>query len=86
MMAEQWEPIEKNAKDGKSFIGLYWGQDERRGDVCRMWWQPEFEAYISACRQMTMAPGYTIDGKTSKLHSPTIEEPTHFMPFDPPED
>lgn len=69
------------------FLGGYFnqprGMGRTEGEICRCWWQPEFDAFISSCRQMVMAPGYTIDGETSQLHSPVIETPTHWMPLPP---
>lgn len=44
-------------------------------DWLRMLWHPEFEAFVSSWREMVMAPGYLIDGKPRKLHSPEIHEP-----------
>ncbi len=86
----KWEPIETAPKDGTEIIGAFfsirWADSHRKRDVVRCWWQPEFEAFISSCRQTTMAPGYTVNGKSSELHSPVIEPVTHWMPFfEPPE-
>lgn len=83
-----WQPIETAPKDGTSIIGAFfairWADDHRKYDVVRCWWQPEFAAFISGCREMVMAPGYTFNGKTRHLHSPAVEPITHWMPLPPP--
>lgn len=85
--AEAWHDISTAPKDGAAIIGAFfairWADSHRKRDIVRCWWQPEFEAFISSCRQMTMAPGYAINGKTSELHSPVIEPITHWMPLPP---
>lgn len=78
-----WMPIETAPKDGTPFIGAFWSirwsESHRRGEIVRCWWQPEFDAFISSCREMTMHNGYTFeDGSTRQLHSPVIEPITHW--------
>ena len=73
--AKRWRPISEAPKNGTPIWGLV-------GDnLIRMFWHPEFEAFVSAFRRMTMAPGYTIDGKPYKDHSPTVHEPELWIPF-----
>ena len=79
-----WQPIETAPKDGSPIIGIHWDAEsyENKGRIARVWWQPEFDAFISSCREMQMHNGYTFaDGSKRKLHSPMIEEVTHWMPF-----
>lgn len=73
-----WQPMATAPHDGEKFWGLV-GED-----AIAMFWHPTFDAYISAFRRMTMAHGYTIDGKDFKDHSPTIHHPTHWAPLDLP--
>lgn len=84
----EWQPIETAPKDGTPIIGAFfnirWADSHRKHDIVRCWFQPEFEAFISSCRLMQMADGYTIDGASEKLHSPVIEPVTHWMPLPPP--
>ena len=45
-----------------------------------VWWQPEFDAFISGCREMQMHNRYTFaDGATRQLHSPDILPATHWL-------
>ena len=86
-----WRGIESAPRDGTPIIGGYfnmpWADSHAEGRIVKCWYQPEFDAFISSCRQMTMAPGYTITGKSSELHSPVIERVTHYMPLpSPPKD
>jgi len=87
--ANGWLPIETAPKDGTAvigaFFGIAWSDSHRRNDIERVWWQPEFEAFISSCREMTLASGYTFEnGETRQLHSPTIEPVTHWIPLPKP--
>lgn len=78
----EWNPaMDAAPKDGTKF----WG---RVGDdAISMFWHPQFEAFISSFRRMTMARGYTFgDGATHKDHSPVVHNPTAWMPLpSPPE-
>ena len=86
-----WRPVSDAPKDGTEIIGAFfdirWADSHRKHDVVRCWWQPEFNAFISSCREMTLAPGLTFeDGTRRNLHSPVIEPITHWMPLpSPPE-
>lgn len=73
-----WEPIDSAPRDETRIIGMDW---RGYGRLSLCWWQPEFGAWISGARIMTMAPGYTVDGMREKLHSPEIETPTHWIAF-----
>jgi len=85
--ASGWQPIETAPRDGTPFIGAFfnirWADSHRKNDIVRCWWQPEFEAFISSCREIVMAEGYTINGKSREMHSPVIEPVTHWMPLPP---
>lgn len=81
--APQWQPIETAPKDGKPIVAVH---HRYYSDWHVVWWQPEFEDFISSCREMTMAPGYTINGKTRELHSPVTHSLTHWMPLPEPPD
>lgn len=83
---EAWQDVELAPRDGTPIIGAFWSirwaDSHRKGDIVRCWYQPEFEAFISSCREMTLADGYTFeDGATRQLHSPVVEPITHFTPL-----
>lgn len=81
-----WQPIETAPKDGTRFIGGYfnqpWAESHREGRIVACWYQPEFAGFISSCREMALASGYTFeDGATSRLHSPVMEDVSHWMAY-----
>lgn len=80
-----WHRVESAPRDGTPIIGgfhdIRWADSHRKNDIVRCWFQPEFDAFISSCRVMQMASGYTIDGVKEKLHSPVVEPITHWMPL-----
>ena len=78
-----WLKIDSAPKD-VPFIGAYFTRD-RHGDIIVCWWQEEFSGFISGARVMTMHNGYTFeDGTKESMHSPEMEEPTHWMPLPSP--
>lgn len=80
-----WQTVDTAPKDGTRIIGAFWADRYHKGEVVNCWWQPEFQAFISGCREMTLAPGYTFeDGSTCQLHSPQIEQISHWMPMPAP--
>ena len=74
----EWQPIETAPTDGTRF----WGKVG--DDAIAMLWHPEFDAFVSSWRQMTMAPGYTMNGKSVVSHHPEIHKPTSWMPLPKP--
>ena len=71
------QPIETAPKDGTKFWGII---DD---DAIAMFWHEGFGEFVSSFRRMTMAPGYTINGKTFEDHSPEIHKPKFWMPLPP---
>lgn len=83
----EWQPIETAPRDGTAIIGVFSSPERfgRDGDIVRCWYQPEFDAFISSCRVMSLAQGYSFeDGSSEQLHSPKIEKITHWMPIPKP--
>lgn len=84
----EWQPIETAPKDGTPIIGGFfkvpWSDSHMKGCIVQCWYQPEFDAFISSCHVMHMAAGYTIDGQSEKLHSPTVEAVSHWLPLPAP--
>lgn len=74
----EWQPISTAPRDGSRF----WGKVG--DDAIAMLWHPGFEAFVSQWRRMTMAHGYTINGKPYEDHSPTTHQPSAWMPLPAP--
>lgn len=60
-----WQSMESAPKDRP-----VWGKVKE--NAVRMFWHEDFGAFISSFHRMTMAPGYTINGKSFEDHSPEI--------------
>jgi hypothetical protein len=85
-----WQPIATAPRDGTPIIGGYfvvpWAESHRKGGIAKCWYQPEFEGFISSCREMSLAAGYSFaDGSSRQLHSPVMETPSHWLPWSEPE-
>lgn len=67
-------------------IGAFFGTAHDDNDyVTLCWWQDEFGAFISGCRQIRLAAGYKFEGGlTTRLHSPEIKKITHWIPLPEP--
>lgn len=80
----EWRTMESAPKDGTSF----WGRVGE--DAIAMFWHPKFEAFVSRFHRMTMVPGYSFQEteggpfETEVDHSPTVEQPTAWMPLPAP--
>lgn len=83
-----WRTIDSAPRD-RNIIGGYfnqpWAESHREGRIVECWYQPEFDCFISSCREMQMHNGYTFDdGSTRRLHSEVREDVTHWIPKPPP--
>lgn len=80
-----WQSVETAPKDAMIIGGYFSSRDDEEDYVTLCWWQEEFRAFISSCRQMRLAAGYSFEGALcTKLHSPEIKKITHWMPFAAP--
>lgn len=70
-----WRPISEAPKDGTPFWMLV------GDDAIRVLWHKEFGEFVSSWRRMTMALGYTINGKHHEDHSPVIHRGLWWMPM-----
>jgi hypothetical protein len=70
-----WNPMETAPRDGTPF----WGRVNE--DAIRMFWHPEFNAFVSSFRRMQLHNGNTFadTGKDYSDHSPQIHYPTSWM-------
>lgn len=68
-------PMESAPRDGTPIWGIV---DE---DAIRMLWHEGFGAWVSSWQQMVMAAGWTIDGASTKDHSPVTHEPRAWLPL-----
>lgn len=74
------QPMETAPRDGEAFWGVV------GDDALRMMWHPQFNAFVSSWRRMTMAPGYkwvAEDGAEHAQHdhSPVTHQPTGWLPM-----
>lgn len=86
--AEGWQTMATAPRDGTPIIGgifaAPWADQHIIGRIVKCWWQTEFDAFITGCSLMTLAEGYTFkDGASRLLHSPDIEQVTHWLPLPP---
>lgn len=70
----EWQDISTAPKDGTWFWGLV-----DHADAIHMVWHPAFDEFVSSWRRMQMAAGWSIDGQSTKDHSPDVQRPTHWM-------
>lgn len=88
----KWRPISTAPDDDTIIIGAIfnapWAESHLNGSIYKVWYEPQFNAYISSCRVMETHNGNTFDdGTTKKLHSPVIHEYIdHWIPMPELED
>lgn len=76
--AVEWRTMESAPRDAP-----FWGKIG--DDAIWMYWDADFNEFISGCREMSMHNGWTFeDGSTNKKHSPHIHKPTHWRPLPSP--